>query len=189
MAKGRLHAYHGTRNWQGLGIRPQPAARAEHGPGIYLCTGYATAAKYGKGGRILLFDLDEDLRWLERSTIPLFEAKRAAIAIFGASAGARIGIDLEAHAARVSARLGGDAVDASVFLNLAIDAKVAHGARGVALAAYFASRGIGASLVRQSGEDWIVVFDPSIVTGIVPMTDASIRMLGFDLERIEIVRR
>ena len=178
-----LVAWHGANRWAGPPeVRVQSEATSEHGPGIYLATGYNTARRYGRS--VMLFSLRPDLGWLENAAMPLVDAVDAASSLFGRAAGARMSKSLSEYAARVSPRLGGGAVDTSVLVNLAVNEHVAHGARGVALARFLAGRGIGASLVHQSGEDWIVVFDPAVVVGVRKAADADYRALGFDLPRI-----
>jgi hypothetical protein len=149
-----LQAWHGAHRWEGPPVvRPQGSRNVEHGPGIYLATGYDSATKYARGGgTMMLVALEPGLRWLEQSTLPLADAVAAARAICGPVIGARIGADLARNAERMKARLGGAVIMAAVFVNLAVNEGAASGARGVKLAAYLAHHGIGASLVHQSNE-------------------------------------
>lgn len=181
-----LLAWHGAHRWDGPPtVRAQDAKNVEHGPGIYLATGYDSVARYARGGGvIMLFELDPALSWLEEATLPLAGALAAARTLFGPTIGTRIGADLARHAERLRARLGGSAIDATALVNLAVNAGVASGVRGVRLAAYLAGSGIGASLVQRSRDDWIVVFDPRVIRSWRRASPEEVRTRGFDLPRI-----
>ena len=132
----------------------------------------------------MLFNLRPDINWLEQAVMPLEVAARASAHLFGRTSGSRITNDLTDYARRVAGRLGGDAIDVSVLVNLAVNERVTSGARGVAFANFLAEMDIGASLVHQSNEDWVVVLDPLIVLSERRVTTNEIRAMGFDLPRI-----
>ena len=83
------------------------------------------------------------------------------------------------------ARLTGDQtapLPLEYVVNVLVNRDLAHGKHGPAVAAFLARMGADASLVRQSDEDWVVVFNPQIIQRwerVPPNADV------WDLPRIE----
>jgi len=151
--------YTGTEPWRGRPeIRESRKGRVEHGPGIYFTTSWQTARKYGKGSRtVLRVEIDPDFVWLEDAVTSMetlvgwvesrrgLRHKREIVDDLIE----RAGRGLEPGYARVSA-----------LVNLMVNYEAITGAHGPALARFLVDLGIGASHVRQSNEDWVVLFDP-----------------------------
>lgn len=175
--------YHGARRWSGAAeVRAGRAGHVEHGPGIYLTTRYETAAKYAKGGgRVLKIHLSPRLRWLEDAVLPVSDATDF---IFHLRTGKRKEIfrDLLAAAVRTATRFGAEHVAAGTLVNLIVNAGAASGQNGIALAQFLAQHGVDASHVTQSGEDWVVVFNPRVITRVEEVSPRG--EIEWDLPRV-----
>ncbi len=182
-----LVLYHGTRHWDGPPtVHPSKRGRAEHGPGIYLTTAYATARKYSNGGGVVLrVRVDGALTWLEDATVPLVEAVTLARTLRGnAVARGRIIDDLNRAAARMALRLGGATLPANTLVNLAVNTDFLTGDNGPRIAAWLTAHGIDASLVNAAhNEDWVVVFNPAKVLG-ATRVPPDVRVADYDLPRV-----
>lgn len=155
-------AYTGSQVWVGRPeIRPSRKGRAEHGPGLYFTTSQQTARKYGKGARtVLRVEIDTPSVWLEDALVPIELLVRWADKQRGLRRKSEIIDDLWARAGRgLDEGLG----RASSLVNLMVNNEATGGSHGPALAEFLSGLGIGASHVKMSDEDWIVVFDPALI--------------------------
>ena len=177
-----LVLYHGAQRWEGAPeIVAHRKGHAEHGPGIYLTTSYETAARYAKGGgSVYRIELDSGVRWLQDVRLPYAEM----VAWVKGLPRLRGKTELLAGLARVSAR-SGSTLPGEILVNQFVNADAASGQHGPALAAFLVAHGADASHVRQSGEDWVVVFNPRSIRLV---TKVPAKQVGagfvFDLPRV-----
>lgn len=175
--------YHGARRWGGAAeVRAGRAGHVEHGPGIYLTTSYQTAAKYAKGGgKVVKIHLSSHVRWLEDAVLSVSDATGF---VFRLRTGKRRELhrDLLAAADRMATRYGGNRVPASTLVNLIVNAGAASGQNGVALAQFLAQHGVDVSHVSQSGEDWVVVLNPRVITRVEEVSPRG--QIEWDLPRV-----
>lgn len=153
-----LVLWHGSQRWEGPPeIRVARKGQVEHGPGIYLTTSATTARKYAKGGgSVLRFELDPELGWLEESRLDA----EAMVRFLEERPRLRRREAIVADVRRAAARMRRDDLPAAVLVNLLVNHDALRGEHGPALAAYLVAHKIDASHVVQSGEDWIVLFNP-----------------------------
>jgi hypothetical protein len=177
-----LVLYHGAQRWEGSPeIVAHRKGHAEHGPGIYLTTSYETAGRYAKGGgSVYRIELDSGVRWLQDVRLPYAEM----VAWVKGLPRLRGKTELLAGLARVSAR-SGSTLPGEILVNQFVNADAASGQHGPALAAFLVAHGADASHVRQSGEDWVVVFNPRSIRSV---TKVPAKQVGagfvFDLPRV-----
>lgn len=157
-----LVVYTGTQVWVGRPeIRPSRKGRHDHGPGIYFTTRLQTARKYAKGrGTVLRVEIEPSFTWLEDAIVPLAVLTEWVEREPRLRRREEILQDLYERAGR---GLAPGEARASALVNLLVHYDAMIGSHGPSLAAHLAQMGIGASHVRQSNEDWIVLFDPTKV--------------------------
>lgn len=189
-AEPDLRLYHGGQRWTGSAeIRPHRRGEAEHGPGIYLTTSWETARRYARGGgAVYEVALRPPRLWLEDARLSLADAESVVAEILGR--GRRLERVL-ASLRSASGRSPDGSLPACVLLNSFVNSDPASGGTGRDLASALARRGIGASLVHQSGEDWVVVLDPSLVRRVRRLAPKDVDAAGFefDLPRLHLARR
>lgn len=162
-----LLTWHGSHRWEGSPeVRPSKKGQYECGPGIYSTTNLNTATKYSKGGgRIIQFTIDPDVTWLENVKVPFDDA------ISFVKGSAHIGKRrilqddlLRSYELRDHIRLEG-MLPLTYLVNLAVNNNCLAGKASPELAEFLVSSGAQASLHRSSGnEDWVIVFDPKVIT-------------------------
>ena len=89
----------------------------------------------------------------------------------------RTGKELLEACRRVSSRTNGF-VQASSLIAIVVNADASSGNKGPLLADFLSSLWIGASHVRQSDEDWVVLFDPRLVRSVHRLTPADVNSAG-----------
>lgn len=154
-----LNFWHGARRWENPPtLRPSRSGRYECGPGVYLSNHLSTARKYSKGGgQAVLVCLSPDINLLEESFLTLQEQLDGLSVLPRVKSKKNIIDDLNQAATRHHQK----PMPASYLLNLCVNYESLSGKSGVALANWYASKNIDASLVSQSNdENWIVVFNP-----------------------------
>jgi len=171
--------WHGSRRWDGAPeIREGRKRRSAHGPGIYLTTSLETAWRYAKGGgRLYLFELDDDLGLVDQRTISLqaiLDFLRELRRVPGRK-------EIAAGVRRVADSFHVDAVSAAILVNLMVNADALSGENGPSLAHFLSAHGIDADCVRQSNEDWIILFNPARVRKFTPMSRTTIPVSMYDL--------
>ncbi len=164
--------WHGARAWEGPpSIREARKGRTEAGPGLYLTTSYETATKYAKGGgKILRFELEPALHWLEGTAVPMADAVEL-LGRLRMNAGVRkmIAERLRESAERIAGRIPQGAVMAAWVVNNLVNSDALSGANGPAVARWLVAHDIHASLHHaKSDEDWVILFDPSKVLRVEP---------------------
>lgn len=179
-----LVLYHGAQRWEGMPeIRPHRKGQAEHGPGIYLTTSWETANKYAKGGgAVYRMTLDSPRGWAENVRISAADIREFAMQTLGKGKAAK---DLLAAVDRVSARTG-DMVPAFAVIAMFVNADIASGRHGPALAQFLERHGVDASHVHQGNEDWVVVFNPALIKRVEKLgpKDVGSPEYPFDLPRV-----
>lgn len=176
--------WHGARKWKGPPVvRASRTKRIVHGPGIYLTNRYETAAKYAKGGGVVMrVEIKPDLVWLEdagaAATIEemiAFLQERPRL-----PKRAEIIADLQVCTKRMYPR----PCPTVVLANLMINYNALSGDHGPALAKFLADHGIQVSHVEHHSEDWVVVFDPSVILSMTPTRAKDVHSEDYDLPRI-----
>lgn len=166
----RIVMWHGGRQWDGAAdIHPGRKGRNERAPGIYCTTHFLSAQKHARGdGQVRRLELEPRLL-LEAAAIPLAEAETFVLKNIPKRAQAQMLTKLRTTSARydLSTRtVVGEAphCPAEIVLNLCVEADLAHGPRGLALAGLFLANGIDASFERTvDNEVWGVIFNPACI--------------------------
>lgn len=174
--------YHGAQRWEGAPeIVAHRKGHAEHGPGIYLTTSYETAARYAKGGgSVYRIELDPRVGWVQDVRLPYAET---AAWVKGLPR-LRGKTELLAGLAYVAARVG-DLLPGEILVNQFVNADAASGQHGPALAAFLVAHGADASHVLQSGEDWVVVFNPKVIRSVTKVPAKQVGAgFAFDLPKV-----
>lgn len=155
-----IKLWHGGARWVGCPeIRLPRKDRYEHGCGLYLSTGIETAKRYAKGSNVLTeVEISRDVRWLEGACLPF-----KTITQFVSETKFRNKKQLLADLERSAERVGAEKYPAAYLVNLVVNNESGAGVAGQALAEFLATNRIHASLVHQSVEDWVVVFDSKII--------------------------
>lgn len=157
MASAPLILWHGGRPWTGpLEVRPAHPSAIQHGPGLYFTTSASTAREYARGGgTVFRFEVDPDFVRLSDSKLDV-ELMRAWVQRRSRlKHRAEILADLD----RAAARFTTPEIPAAVLLNLGVNYAALSGDHGPALAAFYREHGIDGDVVRQSGEDWVVLWN------------------------------
>lgn len=186
-----IELWHGGSRWQGAPeVRPPKQGSYECGPGLYLTTNYLRARKYASGGKVTTkVVLKDGVKWLEDAKLPLRELVdyvKTAPRLIGR---AQLLADLTRPHGGANASLD-DPSPVYRLVNLMVNGNALAGKPGVHLAAWLASKGIEASLHRpMGGEQWVIVFDPKIITSyrVVPASDVSLD--EYELPNIEMPRK
>ena len=174
--------YHGAQRWEGTpSIVAHRKGHAEHGAGIYLTTSWTTASNYAKGGgSVYRFEVSPDLGWLEDARLPVAETVRWVKSLPRLKGKADIVATLERVAGRV-----GPSIPAETLVVAFVNFGASAGQHGPSLAEYLVAHGIDVSHVSRSGEDWVVVFNP---TKVLRVTRVPARDMGegfvYDLPRV-----
>lgn len=167
--------YTGTVVWEGKPIiRESRKERVAHGPGLYFTTSLETARKYAGGPRtVLRVEVDEPRIWLEDAIAPTDDLIDWVNARAGMRKKREIVADILRNAKRTEPLIGAGMSRVSALVNLMVNHEAITGSHGPALAEFLVSLGIGASHVKQAnGEEWVVLFDPSLVRGWRKVNDA-----------------
>lgn len=174
--------WHGSRRWNGRPeVRGSTKGRAEHGPGLYLTTNLETAWKYAKGGgRLYLFELKDDTRFISGAKIPLHEMLAFVHDLGRVPKRTQVLSDLK----RQENRFQRDLVPASILVNVLVNADALSGDNGPLLAKLLVGHGIDGDCVKQSGEDWVVLWNPEKVVRYEPRSRTEIPVDLYDLPRV-----
>ena len=166
--------YHGAQRWDPpVVVRPHRGGRAEHGAGIYTTTSYTRARRYARGGGVVIrFELRPGLGWLRDTKLPV-ETIEAFVRSLPRLRGRQDIIERlhELHARRAP-RFGDDApLPLEYLVNIMVNRRVASGKHGPAVAAFLAKHGADVALANQTSsldsgtpEDWVVIFNPDVIT-------------------------
>lgn len=174
--------WHGAHRWDGKpDIRAPRAGHAEHGAGIYCTTEYTTAQKYASGGgRTRLMQIDTSIRLLEDLRAPVDIMIAAVKDIPRLRAKQAILDDLRWSAEQ----RGSDVLGLNTVINLASHYNALSGNAAVGLTEFVASQGADASLYERGGEDWLVIFNPTVIRSSVAVAPNNIDLTMFSLTRV-----
>lgn len=176
--------YHGGQRWSGPAeIRQHRKGHAEHGPGIYLTTSWATANKYSKGGgSVYRLEVSPPRLWSDEASIPVKDIEKFITGVFGRGKKYKLFMD---GVNRVASRTG-DSIPATSFIAIGVNNDINIGAPGVAMAEFLSEFGIGASRVSMGSEDYVVIHDPSLIVSVNRVDPKEVRSDGFsfDLPRV-----
>jgi hypothetical protein len=158
-------------------MMPHGKGRWEHGPGLYLTTHYATAAKYAKGGGTVYsvtirkgvdidqvkVSYDDAVEFVKRHVIKRFQKT--------------ILNDLKNNLARKS---GDDnEIFISVIVNLCLNYQALTKENTVALRKYLIDHGVDYGIVKnfggRNGDTVVVVFNPKIIVKVVKTTSKDVQ--------------
>jgi hypothetical protein len=156
--------WHGGRLYGPIEIQAPSKGRYEAGPGLYLTTSYARATQYAKGGKATyLVSVKDNLTFADKVEIPLAEGVEFATRYLGK--GKLIATDLKNHCERMKK----DTFSADILINLTVNYEAGSGKKGLALLRFLVDHGVDAALEAPSfghegKEQWVVVFNPKVVT-------------------------
>ncbi len=153
-----LKFWHGAQRWEGRAeLRPSRPKSYECGPGLYLTNEVNTARKYAKGaGQTVLIELDPSVCLLEDAHLTLSEMLEG-LASLPRVKGRK---EIQEGLTRAAVRHPDGQLPACYLLNWCVNNDALGGDSGPALARFFVSKGIDASLYSRPGdEDWVVVFN------------------------------
>lgn len=153
-----LKFWHGAQRWEGRAeLRPSRPKSYECGPGLYLTNDLSTARNYAKGsGQTVLIELAADVVLLEDRTLSLAEM----LAGLDSLPRVRGRKDIVAGLTQAAERHPNGQLPACYLLNWCVNNDSLGGDSGPALARFFVSKGIDASLYSRPGtEDWVIVFN------------------------------
>jgi hypothetical protein len=153
-----LKFWHGAKRWEGRAeLRPSRPKSYECGPGLYLTNHVNTARSYAKGaGQTVLLELAPSVVLLEDATLTLEEMLEGLASLPRVRGRKEIVDGLKKAALR---HPSGD-LPACYLLNWCVNNDALGGDSGPALARFFVSKGIDASVYSRPGtEDWVVLFN------------------------------
>jgi hypothetical protein len=154
--------YHGGQEWNSIPteIIQSRKNRYEYGVGIYTTNNYETAARYGKGGRVVqILDIDKNYRDIKDVTIPLFDVINFLNTIRVKNK-SKIIEDLRSNANRMKR----NDVSANVINNLIVNHQAGAGDAGVQVTKFLTQHGVDALLEHKSGEEYyLIIFNPQII--------------------------
>ena len=174
--------YHGGTKWYNLPeIRPAKKDRYEGGIGIYFTTNYLTARNYAKGGKVIhLTDIDRNFKDIEEVDIELNDMMNFLRLLRGLKNRSKIERDIIDYSNRVHR----DMIPAEVLNNLIVNHEAGSGRVGLEIVKYFISKGIDASVDHQSGEDWLVVFNPKVIKRDTIVDSSKLNVDKYNLPKI-----
>jgi hypothetical protein len=167
--------WHGGRISGPIDIQAPTKGRYEAGPGLYLTTSYQRACKYAKGGgSTFLVTLKDNLNFAEDVSIPLAEGVQFATKYLGGK-GKLIAADLKNNCTRMNK----DMFTANILINLVVNYEAGSGTKGRALLQFLQNHNVDAAIEDQSGgEQWVVVFNPNVITKVkkTPASEVTLEM-------------
>ena len=158
--------YHGGKRWSLTpdSLQPSVKGRYEGGVGIYFTNSYDTARKYAKGGNVVhTVEIDKNYRDINSVMISVEEMINFVKTVSGLRKRNDIVKDILAY----SQRTNRTEISGEVLNNLIVNHEAGSGRPGVEITKFLVSKGVDASLQRQSGEErWLVVFNPKILKSV-----------------------
>lgn len=180
--------WHGSQRWDGRPeLRPCRKGQYECGPGIYCTTNLNTASKYSRGGgRIIQLGLDPETTWLEDVKVPFGDLVQFVKNSRHIHKRRILADDIQVvFDKRDQVRTSG-MIPLSYLVNLAVNHECLSGMGGPEVAEYLAANGAQASLYKKSvNDDWVVVFDPKVITSFELRSSKDIDWTNDQLPNIE----
>jgi len=165
-SSGTFTMYHGGKRWSLTpdSLQPSVKGRYEGGVGIYFTNSYDTARKYAKGGNVVhTVEIDKNYRDINSVMISVEEMINFVKTVSGLRKRNDIVKDILAYSQRTSRT----EISGEVLNNLIVNHEAGSGRPGVEITKFLVSKGVDASLQRQSGEErWLVVFNPKILKSV-----------------------
>jgi hypothetical protein len=166
-----IKLWHGSQRWDGSPeIRASKKGQYEGGPGIYATTNLHTARKHAKGGgSIVEFTLSPETAWLEDIKVPHEEVLAWVKQASHLHKRSILTNDIIAVFDRREQVRTSGMLPLTYLVNLAVNHQCLSGQAAPEMAEFLVSKGAQASLCRESSnDDWVVIFDPKILTSFVP---------------------
>lgn len=170
-AKNRIVAWHGAQKWDGIPqLKEHKNGNYECGPGIYFTNHCETAQKYAKGsGSIMLMEIEKPRLLTIYDKLPVEEAVAFYESCYRLRNRAGVLKDLQRNV-----KEGKVAYD--TMINCGVNNQSLAGAHGVELAKWLTDKGFDAVIGMKyaSGEEWMVLFNPSLIKSSKKMPSSQI---------------
>lgn len=177
---GKIVAWHGAQKWDGLPeIKPHKKGAYEYGPGIYFTNHCSTAAKYSKGsGSIMLMEIVCPRLLTIKDKVPVEDAIKFYESCYRLKNKKSVLFDLQRNV------LNG-LISVDTLINCGVNNESLSGTHGQELASWLVEKGFDASIGRSqsNGEEWMVVFNPSIIKKSKKMPSSQIDWSNPDFPR------
>ncbi len=157
-----IQMFHGGNRWYSAPEVQVPSrGRYEFGVGINTTNNFETARKYAKGSNVItLLSIDKNIKEIDDVYVPLTEIIDFIKSVRGMKKRDNVISDLK----RYSERTSKTDIPLSVFNNLVINHEAASGQVGLEITNFFVSKGADVVIDdRGSGEQWMIIFNPSII--------------------------
>lgn len=153
--------YHGGNKWFGQPeVRASKKGQYEGGIGLYFTTSYETARTYAKGGKVVTkVHIDRAFRSVEKVNISLNSMLDFLKSLPRLKNKNEIIDRINAY----SGRLKSTDIPASVLNNLIVNYEAGSGDNGIKVNQFLVDHGVDAEVQSKSNEDWLVVFNTSII--------------------------
>ncbi len=152
-----FEVYHGGRRWYGPPeINPPKQGRYEHGIGLYFTTNLETARKYGKR-YVTKAKIKNNFVDLKDVKLPIDEIIYFLKTNFSNSK------SIQQDVFNYSKRTNRNTISLDILNNIIVNAKFGNKRTYKIIVEFFVKNGVDASVIEQSGEQWLVVFNPSII--------------------------
>lgn len=167
-----FYMYHGGMKWSwNPEIRSGKKGRYEHGLGIYFTNIYNTARSYAKGSKIVIkAKIKKNYKDIKDVEIPFGAIGSFLAANDRLKNKRKVFEDLNRYIMRFKLTKNADGnimIPADVFNNYLIDNDALTGESGIKYTKFIASHGVQAKLYKRHSEDWLIIFDPSIILGYI----------------------
>jgi len=179
---GLIKLYHGGSLWgcEGPTIFPSKKGRYECGIGIYLTTKYDTARNYAKGGKVVLaVYIDSNFTRLNQVKLPV----ESIVSFVKSVSKMRKKQEIINDLLKFSQRVPGP-IPLSVLNNLVVNHEAGTGEVGVLVNRFLVQNGVDLDIQNQSGEDWVVIFNTSIIKKWEKINPSKMVLGDYDLPRM-----
>lgn len=178
-----IKLYHGGSLWESGGptVFPSKKGKHEHGIGIYLTTKYETARKYAKGGKVVLaVYVDPNFVKIDQVKLPAADI----ISFVKSVPKMKNKNEIENYILNYESRTNGP-VPLSVLNNLVVNFEAGSGYAGLLVNKFLVQNGVDVEITKFSGEDWLIVFDTSIIKKWEKVNPSTLNIKDYELPRID----